>query len=192
MQEEKPNLKEVFKKAAEATEGLPELLQKSAFEIAVNQLLGTSSNQANPMSAPSHSSQPINVPDGDFFTALSSAVSLPAEQLKSVYAIDEKEVLHIVTPLPSSKNIAEQQRLLATLLLLGNQLGQKNEWTSGFDLSRVMREHSVLNKHLSKNMAASKSKTLRVMGVKRARKYGLTPTGVDVAKKQLIELLGEQ
>ena len=190
-EENKVDMKKIFEEAKESVLDLPENLQGVAFEMAVQRLLPhkdteikTTTRAVQPNQVTQTSTEGGNK---DFFSAMQIATNLSPAELKTVYEIDKKDLLHIVAPLDDPK-ISDKQRKLSYLLILGKQAGLEEEWTSAFEVSRIAREHSALNKHLAKNLALNKS-DIRIIGSKRGRQYSLTPKGVQSAKSILTEII---
>lgn len=169
------DLKEIFLKASKIVESLPEVLKPKAFELAVEQL----KKQAQDIQLPRSDSK--NIPDQDFFDRLSIFVEIKQEYLKAVYKIDKNSTLLLIAPINGKPS--DVQRKITLLYLLGSKIGLEKEWVSTLDLVKQIEIYGVKDKNLSRNLRVQKG--ILQSGKKHGKEYGLSPTGIILAKELL-------
>lgn len=184
------NLKSIFEEAAKSVEGLPEILQAKAFEIAVEKLLSPT--------APTSSSSNDNVPsplevvskttNGDFFEKISQEVSINETDVKIIYRIDKNNDLKIIASLEGGN--ADKQRQLAYLYLLARNIGFDQEWVSATEFAKLVEDYGANDGHISKSLKTEKGLILQSGKVK-GKEYNLTPNGIAKAKGLIMSLLAK-
>jgi len=187
---DKNKLKEILKEASELVKDIPEPVRSKAFEIAVAQLLGTST-EVKPVS---DSDESVNMGDVEkqaisepgFFEKMSEELEIDSQLLKTVYKLGKKDDLKVVARL--TDNNAENQRRLAFLFLLAKKVGLDEEWVSAFDFAKQAKSHGIDDGHISENL--SKERTILQSGRKRGKEYGLSPAGEARATEILREIIG--
>ncbi len=178
------DLKEIFKGALELIVDIPDPFKTKAFEIAVNQILSSKSQEDRRERLSSPDRLPIKV-DGGFFERMKEQLAIEVKALKTVYKLDKDGKIKVISPL--SGNDAEKQRQLALIYLLAKILGFEKEWTSALEFAGEAKLHGINDGHISDNL--DKDGTILKSGKKRGKEYGLTPGGIEKAKELLKKLV---
>lgn len=171
-------LKELFKKAKEAVEELPDILKPVAFKFAVDQL---SLNQAQQKGLAEPTLVISNQLNGDFFENMQIGTGIERAKLEAVYRINKDSLLKLIVPINGKP--PEIQRYIALLYLLGNKIGLGKDWVSPFDLVNQIDEYGAKDRNISRNLKQEKS--ILQSGKSRGKEYGLSPNGVIKAKEVL-------
>ena len=170
----------LFNQAKETVEGLPESLQAVAFPLAIRLL----SEDLKPTDKTI-----VGTPQGrqdrpiePFFVNMAKNTGFSEDNLKVVYELKESGKLEV--------KIAPERLRLVYLFLLGVQLGKGDVWTSSRALGGELNRHGLGDPNLNKKIARETA-YIRFGGKGASREYSLTPRGLDKAKQNLKEILGE-
>jgi len=181
----KDDIRKIFSRAAEIVDSLSQQLQPIAFKIAVQMLLAEDEtlviNDTERLANKQESDSPERM------DALAREIGVDDVRiLHTVYDISPAGEIKIILKLGNEN--ADTQRRTAYLYLFAKLICEGQDWVSAVDLSRELKRHGAYDGHVSQNLGTER-KMILCAGIKKGKKYSLTPAGVNQAKEILKELL---
>jgi len=182
-------LKKIFKEAAEIVKDLPEPLQPVAFEMFAKLLLRETERKSSVgKKADIEFLFPGERKEGkEKIDILAQELQISdLKLLQTIYEVSTKGEVKVIAQIRGDN--AEIQRKIAYLYLLAKLICEREDWVSAIELSKHMKRYGVDDGHVATNLGRERGKIL-CSGRKKGKKYGLTPIGIQEAKKILKELL---
>jgi len=182
----KEKLEKIFEEAVSSINKIPENLQPKAFEIIVNMLLKSEALSNTEGNSSEIKGRITLSEEKELLGVLAEDLNIDKKIIQTIYDFSAKGKINIIAPLKGTN--AEKQRNIAYLYLLEKINYEKQDWISALELVPQIEHYGINDGHFSENLEKEKGRIL-FTGIKRGKKYSLSPNGIAEAKKFLFNLI---